>query len=240
MGVIKVNSILAAAAIVIFFAAVAFSQNRVGETGIIPSRSFEIVDQTGSPLLVTYDDRLASRVPGALLTVKNVGTGTVNAFVLLVKTGKQVKVYTVFLMSKGIAPGAQDIQGVSIPPVAEDGVKPVISLDLVRFEDGRIWGEDTAGRSKIVEDYIAGHDRALSRLHELLAGQDETDFMKSINTFRSSSFGEPLFAAGRPPHAQDFFVNGYESIINILRRMSLRREAGEALARKLEEMGKTR
>jgi hypothetical protein len=55
-------------------------------------------------------------------------------------------------------------------------------------------------------------------LKDLLAGQDDTDFMKSIDIFRSSSFGEPVMPAGRPRRNIDYSARGYDEIVNILRR----------------------
>ena len=224
-----------AAVVLLGTAALSFGQTRPAATGVIPSVTFEILEQTDSPLTVSVDKRLVSGMPGAPLKITNNGASAVNAYVLYVKAGKLQQTYMTFL-GKGIPIGESHTQGVSVPPVPGGTDHPVVSVDYVQFDDGRSWGDDALGKSKNVQAFLAGRALAISRLKDLLAGQDDTDFMKSIDTFRSSSFGEPVLPAGRPPRNIDYTAKGYDEILNVLRRMPKRADEAKELARKLELM----
>lgn len=230
-----ISIFVTAVALTLFAAALSFGQTRPAATAVIPSVTFEILDQSDSPLHVSVDEKLASLMPGAPLRFTNNGTSSVSAFVLLIKTGKHEQSYTAFI-GKGIAPAASHVQSVSMPPMPRETDQPGVSVDYVQFDDGRSWGDDTLGKSKSVHAFLEARGLALSRLKELLAGEDDADFMKAIDIFRSSSFSEPVLPAGRPPHGPDFAAKGYEDILNILRRMPKRSDEAKELARKLELM----
>lgn len=182
------------------FIGTSFGQTRPAATAVIPSVVFEILDQSDSPLHIAVDNRLASGIPGAPLKISNNGSTAVSAYVLHIKAAPRDQSYMTFV-AKGIAPGAFHTQGVSIPTVPAGKEKPVVSIDYVQFDDGRSWGEDSLGRSKDVQAFLAGRTLALKRLKDLLAGQDDTEFMKSIDAFRSSSFWRADLA-GRPASAE--------------------------------------
>jgi len=221
--------------VILFVAVCAFGQSRQGSTATIPSVPFEILDQSDSPLQINVDEKAGRLMSGAALRVTNNSASNVNAFVIRIKGGGSEQNYLVFVV-KGIAPRSFHLQGASIPKVTEGEERPVVSIDFVHFDDGASWGADTLGRSKDVQAFLAGRALALSRLKELLSGQDDSDFMKSIDAFRSSSFGETVTSVHRAPQKMDFGMKGYEEIINILRRMSSRTDEAKDLARKLELM----
>jgi hypothetical protein len=115
--------------------------------------------------------------------------------------------------------------------------KPAVSVDFVRFTDGRTWGEDSLGRSKQIVAYLEGRSLALSRLNELLVGHDDTEIRKAFDVFGASSFSEPnLFPGGRGPRNMDWRSRGYEEVLNILRRTPRSSEFARDLARRIEVM----
>jgi hypothetical protein len=218
------------------FAVASFGQTRTASTAVIPAVAFDIADQPDAPLAVSIETKVASAMPGAPLRITNNGAATVVAYVLHIKATPRDQSHTT-IFGKGIAPAASHIQGVFIPAPANGSPRPVVSIDYVQFEDGRTWGDDTLGKSKNVRAYFEGRSLSLSRLKDLLAGQDDTDFMKLIDVPHSTGFGEPVFPPGqRDPHNIDYTAKGYEEIINILRRMPKRSDEAKELARKLELM----
>ena len=197
---------------------------------------FDIKDQQDSPLRLVKDEKIAGRLPGSPVMVRNDGGSTIAAFVLRVDVepfgGNQV----VILGRKGLSVGDSRVQSAGMPRVPDGAAKPVVSVDYVRFADGTSWGEDSLGRSKALIAYLEGRTLALTRLDQLLAGQDATDFNRSLDVFGSAGFSEPNLPAGRPARNIDYTERGYEEVINILRRMPRNTDLGRDLARKLEVM----
>src|SRR4030095_10377373 len=101
---------LTAAIVFLGSTALTFGQNRQAATAVIPSITFEILDQSDSPLQISVDERMAARIPGAALKITNNSSSAVSAYVLHIKAGRFEQSHMVFL-GKGIAPGAFHMQG---------------------------------------------------------------------------------------------------------------------------------
>ena len=197
---------------------------------------FEIREQPDSPLrLVAFKDPKRP-LPGSPITIRNDGGSVIVAFVLRVDVEPYGISHVVFLGQKGLAVGESKVQGMGMPRLIDDTAKPAISIDYVQFADGSSWGDDALGKGKAVKDFLAGRALALSRLKELLAGQDDSDYQRTFDVFSSSSFSEPNLPTPRGPGIMDWGARGYEEIINLLRRMPRRSEEAKDLARKLEIM----
>jgi hypothetical protein len=199
----------------------------------------EIKDQPDSPIHITVDAATKERLPGTPLRVRNDSGSTVAAYVLRVDVDPYGYNQMVFLGPKGLAAGADRVQGLA-PWNNRDGTssKHTVSIDLVQFADGKTWGDDSLGRSKDVAAYLKGRNDTLARLQEMLAGQDASEIMRALDTFSSSSFAEPFLPGGRPPRYIDYSVRGFEEVINILRRMPRNTELGRDLAARLEAAAK--
>jgi hypothetical protein len=195
----------------------------------------DIRDQPDSPIHVTVDDTLKGRMPGTPLKVRNDSTSTVAAYVLRVDVEPYGYNQMVILGSKGLAVGADRVQGLA-PWNNRDGTtsKHTVSVDYVQFTDGKTWGEDSVGKSKDVAAYLKGRNDTLARLQEMLAGQDATEVNKTLDTYGSASFAEPNLPTGRAPRYIDYAQRGFEEVINILRRMPRNTELGRDLANRLE------
>lgn len=204
-----------------------------------PAIEVDIREQPDSPIHLTMDDTFKGRMPGTPLKVRNDGGSTVAAYVLRVDVEPFGINQMVILGPKGLTVGDARVQGLPMSNYREGSAKPVVSVDYVQFTDGKTWGEDNLGRSKNVADYLKGRNEALARLQEMLAGQDATDINRALDVYSSSSFAEPsILPAGRPPRYVDYYVRGYEEVINILRRMPRNTELGRDLAHQLETMSK--
>ena len=231
-----ISFVVTAVALTLSAAALSLGQTRTAATAVMPSVTVEIAEQPDSPLNLSIDEKLAPQMMGAPLKLTNTSASSVSAFVLLIKTGKYEESDMVFVL-KGIAPAAYHIQGVSMQGMPQAAGNRVVSVDYVQFDDGRSWGADSLGKAKSVHAYLDARALAISRLKELLAGQDDTDFMRAIDIFRSSSYSENVPLAGRQPRpGTDFTAKGYEDILSILRRMPKRSDEAKELARKLELM----
>ena len=213
-----------------------FGQTQTGATAVIPSVSYEIVNQPDCPLNISIYVRMAARTSTAPLRITNNDSSTVTAFVLHVDGGPRLDhSYIVFVTGKtgkGLASGEVRTVAVSVRADPENTVKPVISLDYVLFVDGKTWGADSIGRSKEIKAFINGHDLAVKRLKKLLLDKDNTDFIRAIEPYGSSSSGAPVSNS----YVTDFYARGYESVIKGLRRMSKRADEAKELARQLELM----
>jgi hypothetical protein len=205
---------------------------------IPPTVEVDIRDQPDSPIHLSVDDAVKGRLPGTPLKVRNDSGSVVAAFVLRVDVEPFGLGQMVIAGPKGLAVGDARTHGLSMINYREGSAKPVVSVDFVHFADGKTWGEDSLGKSKNIAAYLKGRADALSRLQELLAGQDASEINKALETFSSASFAEPNLPAGRPPRYIDYSARGYEEVINILRRMPRNTELGRDLANRLETMAK--
>ena len=195
----------------------------------------DIKEQSDCPLHVTVDEAMKGRMPGTPLSIRTDGRGVVAAFVLRADFEPFGMNQMMFLGSKGLAPGEARPIPLPMANYREGTAKPVVSVDYVQFADGTSWGEDTLGRSKDIAAFLKGRNEALARLEEMLVGQDATDVHKTLDVFSSSSFSEPnILPTGRAPRYVDYYVRGYEEVINILRRMPRNSQLGIDLANKLE------
>jgi hypothetical protein len=205
----------------------------------IPSVNVEIREQSDSPLrLFRVDPKLAGRLPGSPLSLRNDGTSAVAAAVIRVD-GEPAGANTLIIFGrKGLAAGEPRNVAVPAHHVAREGEKVIAYVDFVLFADGRTWGADTLQRSRDAKAFVDGQNLALTRLAELTAGQDNTEVDRALNVFGASSFSEPNLPIGRERPRADFSARGYESILMILRRMPRETERGQDLARQLELAGR--
>jgi hypothetical protein len=203
-----------------------------------PAVDVDIKEQPDSPIHITIDETIKGRIPGTPLKVRNDSGSVVAAYVLRVDGEPYGLSEMVILGPKGLAIGEARLQALPMSRYREGSAKPVVSVDHVQFTDGKTWGEDSLGRSKHVSAYLKGRNEALARLQEMLVGQDATDINHSLDVFASSSFAEPNLPAGRPQRYVDYYVRGYEEVINILREMRRNTELANDLAHRLETMSK--
>jgi len=194
----------------------------------------DIREQADSPIHLTVDETIKGRMPGTPLKVRNDSSSIVAAYVLRVDVEPYGLNQMVILGSKGLAVGDARVQALPMPNY-RGAAKTVVADDYVQFADGTSWGEDSIGKGKDVAAYLKGRSAALARMQEMLAGQDAADINRAFDVFSSSSFSEPnLLPAGRPPRYVDYYVRGYEEVINILRRMPRSTDLGRDLANRLE------
>lgn len=204
-----------------------------------PPLELEIRDQPESPVQLVIDRKAAGRLPGSPLTLRNVGSAAIAAVVLRVDVEPYGLNQMVILGTKGLGIGESRLHGISAPRTRseDEARKPGVSIDFVRFVDGRTWGEDSLGRSKDVAAYLEGRSVALKRLEELLVGNEDSDFKRAFDVFGASSFSEPNLPAGRPARNVDWTSRGYDEVLNILRRMPRNTDLAKDLARRIEIMG---
>ena len=155
---------------------------------IPPAVEVDIREQPESPIHLAVDDAVKGRLPGTPLKVRNDSGSVVAAFVLRVDVEPFGLGQMVIAGPKGLPVGDARTHGLSMMNYREGAAKPVVSVDFVQFADGRSWGEDSLGKSKNIAAYLKGRGDALSRLQELLAGQDASEIYKALETFSSASF----------------------------------------------------
>jgi hypothetical protein len=194
----------------------------------------DIREQADSPIHLTVDEPIKGRIPGTPLKVRNDSGSVVAAYVIRVDFEPFGLNVMVIVGPKGLAVGESRVFSLPAANVREGTSKPVVSVDYVQFVDGTSWGENSLGRAKDVAAYLKGRNEALAKVQEMLAGQDATDVNRMLDVYSSSSFGEPnVRPANRPPQYVDYFVRGYEEVINILSRMPRNSELGKDLANRL-------
>jgi hypothetical protein len=191
----------------------------------------DIREQPDAPIHLSVDESIKGRLPGTPIKVRNDSGSVVAAFVLRADFEPFGLNEMVIIGPKGLAAGEARLQGLAVSSYREGSPKPVVSVDYVQFADGTSWGEDSLGRSKDVTEYLKGRNEALARVKEMLAGQDATDVNRAFDVYSSSSFGEPrVLPGGRAPRYVDYYVRGYEEVINILQRLPRNTELGKDLA----------
>ena len=116
--------------------------------------------------------------------------------------------------------------------------KFTLSDDYIQFSDGTTWGSDECGRSKYVNAYLAGRNLAISRLKEMLGGLIPDDLQKALDASGGHGSDEP-FTGNRPDRSHEMTLYGYQEVIAVLRRSTIRTEGAQDLARKLEPMENT-
>jgi|ERR1043166_3780479 hypothetical protein len=224
---------IVAVAILFGAATTSFCQTQSGATAVIPSFFYEILDQPGCPINIRIDEKLATRSSVAPLRITNDGLTPVDAFVLLVKGRAQHDhSYVVFPEKSLIGIDFLLHVDVDVPSDLANEKKPAVSVDYVHFADGRTWGADSLGRSKDVKSYLKGYHLAISRIKEGLADKDSSDFLNYLNNL-GASYSEPEPSRG---NFGDFYLNGYQSVVDNLRHMYKRTNEAKALAHKLELM----
>jgi len=194
----------------------------------------DIREQADSPIHLSIDEPIKGRIPATPLKVRNDSGSVVAAYVLRVDFEPFGLNEMVIVGPKGLAVGESRVA--SLPPanVREGTSKPVLAVDYVQFADGTSWGENSLGKSKDVAAYLKGRNEALAKVQEMLAGQDATDVNRVLDVYSSSSFAGPnLLPANRSPRYVDYYVRGYEEVINILSRMPRNSELGKDLASRL-------
>jgi hypothetical protein len=242
----KKTCILGSVLLILTGSLVAFGQVRsqsatatIGVPLAIPGPiAVDIREQPDSPLKLIIDDKAQGRM-GTPLSVRNDGGTTITAFVLRIDVEPFGASNMVIVGPKGLGIGETRIQALNAPRSfdPQQTSKPVVSIDYIQFGDGKSWGEDSLGRGKQVAAYIEGRKLALSRLEQLLVGQDDTEYRKAFEVFGAASYSEPNLPTGRAPRPpQDWNARGYEEVVNILRRMPRNTDAAKELARKLEVM----
>ena len=199
----------------------------------------DIREQSDTPIRLAVDETMKGRMPGTPLKVRNNSGSVVAGYVLRVDFEPYGLNEMVIVGPKGLAAGVARAQALAMSNYREGSAKPVVSVDYVQFADGTSWGENSLGKSKDVAEYLKGRNEALARVQEMLAGQDATDVNRAFDVYSSSSFSEPnVLPGGRAPRYVDYYVRGYEEVINILRRLPRNSELGKDLANRLETMSK--
>ena len=203
-----------------------------------PQAAIEIVEQPGSPLKFSVDEQAVARfLPVAALKVTNVGKQGVRAYVIRIDDGPGH--YAIQFLFQPLEAGADRVEIIpAFSNANREGTRQV-SFDVVEFADGTTWGADALGKSKKITDFHRGRNIAIARLKELIGDQDPTDFMKTIEVFKSSSFGGQITSPDPREDNLDYAIRGYEQIISLLRKSPRRPDESKELARKLELMQST-